>query len=172
MGSLGSWDLATKKNQTSKKFKPLDLAKKELIWLVERNGWRRSTMTALDTNILVGIMVSSSSLHEEALRGLANLSDDLCTTPTNIGECLRLLTHPKVFRSPVKIGGPSWRFWKFLESLQCTHLGTKTPHGGNRSMKVEKLIPGLRGTKYLIGTHCYLSSAARRKANLYSWLRL
>lgn len=54
-------------------------------------------MTALDTNILVGVMVSSSSLHEEAVRGLTNLSDDICITPTSVGETLRLLTHPKVF---------------------------------------------------------------------------
>ncbi len=60
-------------------------------------------MTALDTNVLIGIMVSSSAHHQEVLKGLESLHDDLCTTPTNIGEVLRLLTHPKVFSSPLKI---------------------------------------------------------------------
>jgi len=60
-------------------------------------------MTALDTNILIGIMVSSSSFHKETLESLKNLDDSLCTTPTNIGEVLRLLTHHKVFPSPLKL---------------------------------------------------------------------
>lgn len=49
------------------------------------------------------IMVGSSTHHKETMRGLKNLDDDICTIPTNIGEVLRLLTHPKVFSSPLKI---------------------------------------------------------------------
>ena len=60
-------------------------------------------MTAIDTNILIGIMVASSAHHQETMSGLENLNDELCVTPTNIGETLRLLTHPKVFSSPLKI---------------------------------------------------------------------
>ena len=61
-------------------------------------------MIALDTNILIGIMVSSSSLHADSMKGLSNLSDDLCITPTNVGETLRILTHSKIFPAPLKIG--------------------------------------------------------------------
>lgn len=60
-------------------------------------------MTALDSNTIIGIMVSSSSFHQEIMAGMESLEDDLCTTPTNIGEVLRLLTHSKVFPSPLKI---------------------------------------------------------------------
>lgn len=60
-------------------------------------------MTAIDTNILIGIMVSSSTYHSEIMSGLNNLEDELCTTPSNIGEVLRLLTHFKVFSSLLKL---------------------------------------------------------------------
>ena len=61
-------------------------------------------MTALDTNVLIGIMVSSSTLHKDAMLGMKNLSDDVCITATNVGETIRILTHPKVFSTPLKIG--------------------------------------------------------------------
>lgn len=60
-------------------------------------------MTAIDTNVLIGIMVSSFTYHAEMMDGLNNLDDELCTTPTNIGEVLRLLTHSKIFSSPLKL---------------------------------------------------------------------
>lgn len=103
-------------------------------------------MTALDTNILVGIMVSSSSLHEEAVRGLASLSDDICTTPTNVGETLRLLTHPKVFPSPVKLGKAVAALSDLIESYNIRILDEDVYWWKSLSA-VEKLIPGLKGNE-------------------------
>jgi predicted nucleic acid-binding protein len=103
-------------------------------------------MTALDTNILVGMMVSSSSLHEEVMRGMANLSDDVCTTPTNVGEILRLLTHPKVFRSPVKLGKAVHTLSEFLESYNIRVLDEDV-NWWKSLIEVEKLIPGLKGNE-------------------------
>ena len=60
-------------------------------------------MTCLDTNILIELLNSSLAAHDETTNALENLTDDLCTTQTNIGEVLRLLTHQKVFTKPLKI---------------------------------------------------------------------
>jgi hypothetical protein len=103
-------------------------------------------MTALDTNILVGLMVSSSSLHEEALAGLENLSDDLCITPTNVGETLRLLTHPKVFSSPVKIGKAIAALSDLLESYKIRVLDEDIDWWRSLN-EIEKLIPGLKSNE-------------------------
>lgn len=103
-------------------------------------------MTALDTNILIGIMVSSSSLHEETMKGMANLSDDLCVTPTNIGETLRILTHPKVFASPLKIGKAITALSDLLDSHNIRILDEDI-NWWTALSEIEKLIPGLKGNE-------------------------
>ena len=103
-------------------------------------------MTALDTNVLIGIMVSSSSLHKEATKGLSNLSDELCTTPTNVGETLRLLTHPKVFSSPLKTSEAITAFSEFCESYSMRILD-EDPSWWTQLREMEKLIPGLKGNE-------------------------
>jgi uncharacterized protein len=103
-------------------------------------------MTALDTNILVGIMVSSSSLHKEAVHGLKSLSDDLCVTPTNVGETLRLLTHPKVFSSPVKIGKAISALSSLIEAYNIRILDEDINWWKSLG-EIEKLIPGLKGNE-------------------------
>lgn len=53
--------------------------------------------------MLVAALVSSSMNHVEAIKSLNTLTDTLCTTPTNIGEILRMLNHSKVFEKPPKL---------------------------------------------------------------------
>jgi predicted nucleic acid-binding protein len=103
-------------------------------------------MTALDTNILIGIMVASSSFHEEAMKGIENLSDDLCTTPTNIGETLRILTHPKVFAAPLKIGKAISALSDLVDSCDIRILDEDTNWWRSLS-EIEKQIPGLKGNE-------------------------
>lgn len=103
-------------------------------------------MTALDTNILIGLMVSSSALHEEATRGVAEISDDLCITPTNVGELLRLLTHQKVFESPLKIGKAIAALSSLIESYNIRILDEDINWWSSLS-EIEKLIPGLKGNE-------------------------
>lgn len=83
-------------------------------------------MIALDTNILVGVMVSSSSFHTEAMDGLDSLEDGLCTTPTNIGEVVRLLTHSKVFPSPLKIEKAVEALEQLIEAYDIRILDEET----------------------------------------------
>lgn len=103
-------------------------------------------MTALDTNVLIGIMVSSSSLHEEVMTGMENLSDELCLTPTNIGETLRILTHPKIFPSPLKVGKAVTALSDLLDSYSIRLLDEDI-NWWKALGEIEKLIPGLKGNE-------------------------
>lgn len=103
-------------------------------------------MTALDTNILIGIMVSSSSFHKEAMAGLDNLEDNLCTTPTNIGEVLRLLTHSKVFPSPLKIEKAVEALEQFIEAYDIRILDEETSWWKHLP-EIARQILGLKGNE-------------------------
>ncbi|OGQ36636.1 MAG: hypothetical protein A3F16_00950 [Deltaproteobacteria bacterium RIFCSPHIGHO2_12_FULL_43_9] len=103
-------------------------------------------MTALDTNILIAVLVSSSPKNQDAQRGLQNLNDLLCTTPTNVGEVLRLLTHPKVFEKPLKLSKAVSLFSSFMESYGVLILDESTDWWINL-VDIEKEIQGLKGNE-------------------------
>lgn len=103
-------------------------------------------MTALDTNILIGIMVSSSSQHTEVMKGLENLEDELCTTPTNIGEILRIITHPKVFSSPLKLEKAVEALDQLVEAYDIRVLDEDTLWWKDLAA-LTKQIPGLKGNE-------------------------
>lgn len=103
-------------------------------------------MIALDTNIIIGLMVSSASMHKEVTEGVDRLDDSLCTTPTNIGEVLRLLTHPKVFPSPLKISKATAALSELIDSYDIRILDEDIEWW--KSLKdIENHIPGLRGNE-------------------------
>lgn len=103
-------------------------------------------MTAIDTNVLIGIIVASSNHHSEVMAGLENLDDELCTTPTNIGEVLRLLTHSKVFSSPLKIEKAIETLLQLIEAYDIRILDEDTNWWQELS-EVAKQIPGLKGNE-------------------------
>ena len=103
-------------------------------------------MTAIDTNVLIGIMVSSSVHHNEIMSGLENLDDEFCTTPTNIGEVLRLLTHSKVFSSPLKIEKAVETLSQLIDVYDIRILDEDTNWWKELS-EVTKQIPGLKGNE-------------------------
>jgi len=117
-----------------------------LILPTAKIGWTAWTMTAIDTNILIGIMVSSSAHHAEALVGLKKLEDEFCTTPTNIGEVLRLLTHAKVFTSPLKIEKAVDAVAELIAAYDIRILDEDT-HWWKELPTVAKQIPGLKGNE-------------------------
>jgi uncharacterized protein len=103
-------------------------------------------MTAIDTNVLIGIMVSSSTFHSEMMDGLNNLDDELCTTPTNIGEVLRLLTHSKVFSSPLKLEKAIDALSLLIEAYDIRILDEDT-NWWKELGEITKQIPGLKGNE-------------------------
>lgn len=103
-------------------------------------------MTAIDTNVLIGIMVSSTTYHTEMMEGLNNLDDELCTTPTNIGEVLRLLTHSKVFSSPLKLEKAIDALSLLIEAYDIRILDEDTNWWKDLG-EITKQIPGLKGNE-------------------------
>ncbi len=103
-------------------------------------------MTAIDTNVLIGIMVASSTYHADAVNGLGNLDDELCTTPTNIGEVLRLLTHSKVFSSPLKIEKAVEALSLLIEAYDIRILDEDTNWWKDLG-EIARQIPGLKGNE-------------------------
>ena len=103
-------------------------------------------MTAIDTNVLIGIIVASSAHHSEIMDGLENLDDELCTTPTNIGEVLRLLTHSQVFSSPLKIEKAVETLSQLLDAYDIRILDEDTNWWIELS-EITKQIPGLKGNE-------------------------
>jgi predicted nucleic acid-binding protein len=103
-------------------------------------------MTALDTNVLVALLVGSSSNHAAATKGIKNLSDALCTTPTNIGEILRLLTHHKVFEKPLKTAKAVQALADLLEQFSIRILDEDIDWW-RELPAVEEEIPGLKGNE-------------------------
>lgn len=103
-------------------------------------------MTAIDTNVLIGIMVSSSTFHAEMMDGLKKLDDELCTTPTNIGEVLRLLTHSKVFSSPLRLEKAIDALSLLIEAYDIRILDEDTDWWKELG-EITKQIPGLKGNE-------------------------
>ena len=63
----------------------------------------RAGVIALDTNILIYLLVKNQPEHKKALAWLGSTTQSLATTSINLGEVFRLLTHPKVFKNPLKL---------------------------------------------------------------------
>ncbi len=103
-------------------------------------------MTAIDTNILVGLIVSSSRFHVEVVNGVGNIEDELCTTSTNIGEVLRLLTHPKVFQKPIELEKAVTTLGELLAAYDIRILDEDIDWWKSL-IEVEKNNRGLRGNE-------------------------
>lgn len=79
-------------------------------------------MIALDTNIIIYALVQSQPEHARALQWLQKQQDALATTHTNIGETLRLLTHPKVFPKPLSLKSAIQHLEKFVDAFAISIL--------------------------------------------------
>lgn len=103
-------------------------------------------MIALDTNVLVAIMVETSAFHKEAMSALDNLQDDFCTTPTNTGEVLRILTHPKVFSAPLRI---TKAISALADLIECYNIRLleEDVNWWQSLTEIERQIPGLKGNE-------------------------
>ncbi|MCP5463747.1 MAG: PIN domain-containing protein [Deltaproteobacteria bacterium] len=71
-------------------------------------------MIALDTNVIIHFLATSSAEHQKTKNWFDQNKEPLATTNTNIAECLRLLTHPKVFEKPLSLSKALTVLEKFL----------------------------------------------------------
>ncbi len=79
-------------------------------------------MIALDTNIVVPLLVASHPDHYARTREFLALSQSFCVTAINMGETLRLLTHPKVFEKPMRLSGAVAHLESFLAEFSIRVL--------------------------------------------------
>lgn len=78
--------------------------------------------TALDTNVLVHLLVSSAPEHTRCRRWLENSPGPLATTHTNVAEFLRIVSHPKVFPNPLSLSQAVDGLSTFVEDFQIAVL--------------------------------------------------
>lgn len=103
-------------------------------------------MIGLDTNILVDLMVGSSPYHAKVVERVNNLEDELCTSPTNVGEVLRLTSHAKVFSKPSSISKAVLALEQMLDYYRIRIL--EEDAGWWKMLpEIGKEIPGLRGNE-------------------------
>ena len=103
-------------------------------------------MTAIDTNILIDMIVASMPTHVLTTNGIKELHDEICTTPTNVGECLRLLTHPKVFPRPLSAKAAVSAIDELFHYYQIRVLEEDTDWWRDIP-EMEAEIPGLKGNE-------------------------
>lgn len=60
-------------------------------------------MIGLDTNVLIDYLVADQPEHARVRAWMRANTEQLATTSINVGEVLRLLTHPRVFRKPLTL---------------------------------------------------------------------
>lgn len=103
-------------------------------------------MIALDTNILLDLLVINQPNNQRVTSWVAGIKTSLVTTPTNIGEVLRLLTHPRVFPNPLGLKTAVGLLEKFIESSAVMIL----EESANWWQELPDLLgahPGLKGNE-------------------------
>ena len=103
-------------------------------------------MIALDTNIILHLLVRSQKEHERARQWLTGVKAPLATTGTNIAEGLRLLTHPRVFPSPLTLADAVGLLENFLNEFQVLTLEEKEDWWLDLR-ELLRAIPTLRGNE-------------------------
>lgn len=103
-------------------------------------------MIALDTNIIIAFLVSSQKDHAIVHRRISERSEPLVTTHTNIAETLRLLTHPRVFPSPLSLKEAVALLQDFTEGLRVKILEEDEDWWMDLGELLEE-IPDLRGNE-------------------------
>lgn len=103
-------------------------------------------MIALDTNILIPVLVRSQPEHHAALAWLRTRREPLVTTGVNVGEVLRLLTHPRVFPHPMALAAAVALFDSLLAQFQITIL-EESDTWWRDLVTLDQELPGIRGNE-------------------------
>jgi len=101
-------------------------------------------MIALDTNVIIYSLVSSSSFHKKTISQIKKLDDLFCTTQTNIGELLRILTHPQIFKKSLSISKAVQLLSNFFNAYNVVLLD-EPDNWWNELPHLDKQFSGIRG---------------------------
>lgn len=103
-------------------------------------------MIALDTNVLIHLLVHSQKEHPRAKSWILKNRLPLSTTPVNVGELLRLLTHPKVFSKPLSLSGAIDLFESFVNDWGVSIL-EESQNWWIELRELTGMLPGLAGNE-------------------------
>lgn len=103
-------------------------------------------MIAIDTNVLIDLLISDMPTHLSTTEVMNQRADDFCTTPTNVGECLRLLSHPRIFPHPLKTTAAVEALDELFEFYQIKIL-EEDSNWWKELPDIELEIPALRGNE-------------------------
>lgn len=103
-------------------------------------------MIALDTNIILHILVKSQKEHGKAAAWISKTREPFATTGTNIAEVLRLLTHPRVFPKPLSLDQAIDLFQYFQHQFDIRIL-EESEHWWQELKELLEEIPDLRGNE-------------------------
>lgn len=103
-------------------------------------------MIALDTNIILHLLVESQKEHPRAKKWLSEVREPLATTGTNLAEVLRLITHPRVFAKALSLGKAVALLEEFIKTFEVRIL----EESGDWWLELPELLkvfPTLRGNE-------------------------
>ena len=103
-------------------------------------------MIAIDTNVIVHYLVKSQDEHARIRRWFSQTEEPLATTGTNIAEVFRLLTHPRVFPSPLSLERAADLMHQFVEVCQIVILEESTDWWKELKGLLSE-VPSLRGNE-------------------------
>ena len=103
-------------------------------------------MIALDTNTLIYLLVSNQPEHSRARDWIASAGERLTTTHTNVGEFLRLITHPRLFPHPLSLSRAVETLNEFTKGFGVTVLD-EDPEWWKALPSLDTMVPGLRGNE-------------------------
>lgn len=103
-------------------------------------------MIGLDTNILVALLIESQAEHARARQWLMNNREPLATTGTNVAEFLRLLSHPRVFPSPLRLTAAIELVANFLEQFDVRVI-EESEEWWMELKELARALPSLRGNE-------------------------
>lgn len=103
-------------------------------------------MIAIDTNIVIYYLVRSQPEHARARRWFESTTGPLVTTGTHIAEILRLLTHPRVFPTPLALAPAVALVQQWMEAFQVRIL-EENPEWWQELPELLDAIPGLAGNE-------------------------
>jgi predicted nucleic acid-binding protein len=100
---------------------------------------------AIDTNILIELMVSSTENHVQSMTKLRTLGEAIATTHINIAETIRLTSHPKIFPSPLKMADAVRKISELLQSFRFNILELAPEWWQDLESFVREEMPELKG---------------------------
>lgn len=103
-------------------------------------------MIALDTNIIIHLLVKSQQEHARVKRWFEQVKEPLATTQTNIAETLRLLTHPKIFPRPLGLSSAIDLIDRLILSFSVNILDEEEFWWKNLK-DLSQIIPSLKGNE-------------------------